>query len=212
MKYTIINSSNLNILIILVYIILMATVAWICLQYLPSTENFDNLDNSKLLQELKASNKELQNIKSELEIESKNKERLNFLSQNFNKIVDIKNLTINDVTYPQIDLNKWKIISDSTELKNLVISAKTFKNIYKVGDIITLNSDYLIDKKQICYGNGADELIYPECMVCSIDDEGIDWKNKISKTNINKVCLFDTNIKSTSLVPNLLECQTMCNI
>jgi hypothetical protein len=95
-----------------------------------------------------------------------------------------------------------------------------FKNIYKPGDIVNQNSTFNIGKNEICYRN-KDKLLdidnkfinnYPNCMVCSINDnkDTIGWTN--THTNIDKICLFNTNPEPNSGIPNFDNCKTMCNI
>ena len=51
-------------------------------------------------------------------------------------------------------------------------------------------------------------------MVCSVHDKNFyntqEWKN--TKTNIDKVCLFNDNNKNYPGVPNLEQCKKFCKV
>ena len=167
---------------------------------------------------------------SKLEDKIKSQDRAYYISSNFDKIdehsfsgMDFIANKFDSDGYPQMDLNEYKVVSNETQLDQIIDEAKTFKNYYKSGDIVTGNSSFNIDKNNICYRTDGKlmELTpefkkkYPQCMVCSTVDKNQlansdSWRN--TKTNIDKVCLFNPKSKKDSGIPNLKGCKKMCNL
>lgn len=196
----------------------------------PSTE-MTPTDKLKLkYNKLTIKNKEL-NLSNEKLEDKIEKQKMDFyIASNYNKINEksLQNLPMisrqfNSSGYPQVDLDDFTIIKNKQNLDKVVQKAKTFKNIYKPGDIVSDNSSFNITKDNICYRNNGKPMKvtrefkdkYPECMVCTTipaeklkDSES--WKD--TKTNIEKVCLFNPKSKDNSGIANLKECKKMCSI
>mgnify|MGYP003385989585 FL=1 len=122
-----------------------------------------------------------------------------------------------------MNLKKYRIIKNEKQLQKIIDEAKTFKNNYKPGDIVTDKSSFNIGKNDICYRTDGKRMKltpeftdkYPQCMVCNtIDKEDLadsdTWKN--TRTNINEVCLFNPKSKKDSGIPNLAGCKKMCGV
>jgi len=153
-------------------------------------------------------------------------ERTQYIANNYNKIVDSSfpdelnflNVYFTSIDLPKIDLSTYNVISSQSQFDDLIKQAKEFVNFYKIGDIVTKNSTFNIDKNTICYKNTttpiSNEYIisHPDCMACSINDDYENtksWKN--TKTNIDKVCLFNNNASPNSGIPNLSDCTKLCS-
>jgi hypothetical protein len=183
------------------------------------------------LQEIKSQNNALKISKSMLEENIKKQNRTLFLSENYYKIEDnsFNNQLefINDdfanVKLPEKNLNGKTIISNNIDWHNLLTKASEYKNSYNVGDVVLKSSDFNISKDDICYKDYSTHLSsdpnfkkkFPECMVCSINPESNytntnSWKN--TKTNIQKVCLFNPNVSDNSSILNYNGCKKLCNI
>lgn len=207
------------------------------------TEKFDlinnsdfNLKNKKIstehiLNELVNKNKELENITNTMQNVLEKQSNAIYISQHFNKVDsssfnDELNYMLYDFAntkFPTIDFDGKKIINNNQELNVVLDEISKMKNIYKPGDIVLNNSTFDIAKNEICYRNNGKpfkptkEFLsqYPNCMVCSIEDENNlydsnGWKN--TKTNINKVCLYNPSAESNSGIPNLDQCKKFCQI
>jgi hypothetical protein len=185
----------------------------------------------QLYQQLKSKNTILSDSNSHLEKSLKEKERAIYLSKFYNKIdeksfnneVDFINTNFATTILPTAELTGKKIISNQNELSNVLNEVKTFKNMYNVGDIVTQNSDFNITADNICYADHMDKLAadpefkkkYPNCMVCSVNPESNykftnSYKN--TKTNINKVCLFNPNASANSDEFNYDGCAKVCSV
>lgn len=195
--------------------------------------NLTNLTSnisSEVIKELKQTKKEFDSAKEKIFKKIKEHDQAVFISNNFNKVNpdsfdqnnEFMNLYFNN-DYPKIDLSKFKLINDQSELNNLISQASKFKNIYVPGEIVNSPSSFNIDKNQICYQHKGSILnsdpnfmtSYPECMVCSINSSN-NYKNMPSwtntKTNIKEVCLFNPNPEPNSGIPNLQDCKKFCGI
>lgn len=131
------------------------------------------------------------------------------------------------VQFPSVDTIRSKdlmFISNTNELSDVVNKAKSMKNFYNVGDLVVSNSTFGIDKNKICFGSGANTGAeigkFTECMVCSVipDDQlenSRSWKT--TRTNINKVCLFNPNVDPNTSSPadaiaSMEQCKKFCKI
>lgn len=201
------------------------------------TEGFKNIsDNDKkspqdLMNKLKQQNKELNTIKNTLQNKLMEQSQAIYLSQNFNKVNPLSfedQLTyllvdFADTKFPEIDMDKKKIVSTQSDLDTVLAEAKDMKNFYKPGEIVESNSTFEITKNNICYRQNnkpikpTPEFVakYPNCMVCEVEDDK-NLKNtqgwKHTKTNISKVCLYNPNAEPNSGIPNLAQCKTFCNL
>lgn len=188
----------------------------------------------QIMNDLKQKNAELANMKDTLQNKLLEQSQAIYLSQNFNKVDpssfndQLSYLLVDfaDTRFPEINMDKKKVINTQTELDTVLADAANMKNFYKPGEIVTSNSTFGIGKNEICYRQNnvpikpTPEFMakYPNCMVCAIEDEYDDvdlvntsgWKN--TKTNISKVCLYDPKAKPNSGIPNLTQCKTFCNI
>ncbi len=253
MKYKIVNSNFSNIngnsytssshenedsgLAILIYIILFSILFYLIYKLIFVKENFENTCDTKnnnsgaIVAELKNENKELANFKNTIDNKMVELERAKFLTDNYDKIVTEPDDKLTPSIYasfeksnlPLIDIDKYRVIQDTSDLTNLLSQVSKYKNIYKPGDIVTDPSTETINKNIICYQDKG-KLIettpeflknYPECMVCSINEssdlkDSLGWKN--TKTNISEVCLYNPNPDPNSPIPTLNDCKKFCKI
>lgn len=224
----------------LLYIVLFFVIIFIIYKIIfiyNKTETFDNLVATKtlspeeLMQELQSKNMELTNMKNTLQDKLQEQSLAIYLSQNYDKVdsssfddelsfllVDFANTQL-----PSIDTEGKQIVQTQAELSGVLSEASGMKNFYKPGDIVSSNSTFNIGKNDICYRSNGKPIKpdptfisqYPNCMVCSVESEDtLDnsnaWLN--TKTNINKVCLFNPKAESNSGIPDLKQCQQFCNI
>ena len=188
----------------------------------------------QIMDDLKQKNAELANMKDTLQNKLLEQSQAIYLSQNFNKVDpssfndQLSYLLVDfaDTRFPEINMDKKKVINTQTELDTVLADAANMKNFYKPGEIVKANSTFGIGKNEICYRQNnipikpTPEFMakYPECMVCAVEDETNNedlfntpgWKN--TKTNISKVCLYDPKAKPNSGIPNLAQCKTFCNV
>ncbi len=197
---------------------------------LPKSSSFNNI-NQELVDQLKQSKEEISNLKEKILKKIEEHDKAAFISKNFDKInpdsfdqeLEYIDLYFKNNNLPRTDLSRYKIIKNQGDLDNLIATASSFKNIYQPGDIVTTGSTFDIDKNKICYQHKGALLKddptfttnYPDCMVCSINppetyDKTNSWYN--TKTNIKEVCLFNSNSKPNSGIPNLDDCKKFCNI
>jgi hypothetical protein len=191
-----------------------------------------NLPTSEIISELVQKNNELQNISNTIQNKLTQQNQAIYVSQNFNKIDpssfddELAYILSNvvDTQYPTMDMSSTRLISTESELSNILSEAKQMVNIYKPGDIVTSNSSFGISKNDICYrANGKSikpthDFIskFPNCMVCTVEDansslyDSKGWKE--TRTNIDKVCLYNPASESNSGIPNLKDCQKFCSI
>jgi len=183
------------------------------------------------LQQIKSLNNALELSKQTLENVVKKQERSIYLSNNYYKIDDTSyinelnfiNNDFMDVKLPSMDFKNKKIIESEKELNDYINKCSEYKNIYKVGDVVLKSSDDNITKDDICYKDHANKLSvdpefkqkYPECMVCSVNPESDysntkSWKN--TKTNIQKVCLFNPVSSSDTSILNYDGCKKLCKL
>ena len=235
-KYIILNSDNQNnstIFYLFYIVIIFATLSlFVNLFSYGRQENFADSttkDNNKILTELETKNKELTLIKTTLENKLKEQSRATYLSSNFNKVdessftdeMDFLDIYFENTDLPQIDLNKYTIVTTQNDLDNKIKQASKFVNLYKAGDIVTENSSFNIDKKKICYPDANGNITidqdflktYPDCMACSINDDYKDtksWTN--TRTNIDKVCLFNQTAAENSGITTMTDCKNLCKI
>lgn len=190
--------------------------------------------NLTLEQELQTANSTLNTLKISKEIleESMKKQaRALYLANNYYKIDDSS--FNNEVTFinddfvnirlPQSDFNGKTLITTASEWSDVISKANSYKNLYTPGDVVIKPSEYNISKDTICYKDYETHLTndptfktkYPECMVCSINPD-TDYKNtkswKNTKTNIEKVCLFNPNATNDSTNLNYTGCKNLCKI
>lgn len=186
---------------------------------------------NQILTELIDKNKELTNIKNTIQNKLEQQSKAIYISQNYDK-VDSSSFndelmfllfSFQNTKFPEINLEKKKTIETKSELESVLSEAKNMKNFYKPGDIVSVNSTFDIDKNNICYRNDGNPIKptveflqrYPECMVCSVESEKDVYNTnswKTTKTNINKVCLFNPDAESNSGLPNLSDCKNFCGI
>lgn len=179
-------------------------------------------------------NNELNNIKDKLKNVLDEQNKAIFLSQNYDKInsssfdgkMDFFLTDFSNTNFPLVDIKDKKIIKTESELNNLLTKVSKMKNFYKPGEIVDAYSDFNIGPSDICYRDLKNKNVLmeqlPNCMVCSVKSmsnqpENVNnlinsksWKN--TKTNIDKVCLFNPNAENNSGVANLEQCQKFCNI
>jgi len=126
-----------------------------------------------------------------------------------------------DIKLPESDLENKRLINTVDEFNDEIKKANGYKNFYKVGDVVIKPSDYNISKDDICYrdykkslsNDSQFKIKYPECMVCDVNNDS-DYTNtkswKTTKTNIQKVCLFNPNAPSASTILNYNGCKKLC--
>jgi len=191
-----------------------------------SSSNISNSSSLKNpnLENLITENNELSDKLNNLEEKIILQNRIQYISNNFIKINDssfpdeykLINLYFKHLELPEIDLSTYYVISKETDFDILLKEAEKFINLYEPGDLVTTNSSFKIDKNTICYKNISDNLYirgHPDCMVCSVNDEYLNttgWSN--TRTNINKVCLFNKDAKPNSGIPSESDCKKLCNI
>jgi hypothetical protein len=200
-------------------------------------ENFENeyietkQNSENIVSELKEKNKELGMIKDNLQNKLIEQSQAIYKSQNFDKVdessfndeITYLLTNLDNTKFPEVDMENKKIVQNQMELNNILVEATKMKNFYKPGDIVNVNSTFNINKDNICYRHNnksikpTPEFIkkYPDCMVCSIEnnnnlERSNGWEH--TKTNISKVCLYDSKAKPNSGIPNLNECKKFCNI
>jgi hypothetical protein len=182
------------------------------------------------LQEAKSLANTLKVSKETLEESIKKQARALYLANNYYKIDDSSfndqsnfiNNDFMDVKLPKSDFKNKILISTQAEYNDFIAKASNYKNLYKVGDVVVNPSNYNITKDNICYKDYEKHLAidpefkqkYPECMVCSINPN-TDYKNTKSwektKTNIHKVCLFNSNAPNDSSILNYDGCKKLCS-
>jgi hypothetical protein len=232
-KYIISNinsDSNNDGIIYLFYIILFFIIIFFIRNFLYSDyfiDSFANVSSEQIKSESNIKSDELDNLKNKL----KQQNRDLYIYQNFNKIdpssFDIELGIIKNDFYktdlPGIDVSKYVIINSQPKLDLIINQCSSMKNYYKPGEIVTANSSLSIDKNNICYrskGKPLDNINevsknYPDCMVCSVlPDSDVNDSNswKHTKTNIDKVCLFNTNAPKDSNIPDLNQCKKFCSL
>jgi len=241
-KYEILNSkSNYDsIIFYLLYIVLIFVVVFIIFKIIYKFNNYENFKNTtdnqnklspETMQELIEKNNELTNIKNSIQDKLEKQSKAIYISQNYDKIdsssfdneVDFILGKFNSTTFPQMNLDGKKIINTESDLSSVLNEVKLMKNFYKPGDIVLTNSTFDIDKNKICYRQDG-KLIkptvdflqkYPECMVCTVESEQNLYESnpwKTTKTNINKVCLYNPTAETNSGIPNLNDCKKFCNV
>jgi hypothetical protein len=190
-----------------------------------------NIIPGKIISRLVDKNNELEAIKNIIEDKLKEQSQAIYISENYNKInsnswEDELSFLLVDLTntrFPEINMDGKKIVNSQDELNTVMSEVKEMKNFYKPGDIVTANSTFGITKNDICYradgkpikANKEFMSKFPDCMVCSVENSkqltNTDtWKN--TRTNINKVCLFNPAAESNSGIPNLKQCQNFCGV
>jgi hypothetical protein len=183
------------------------------------------------LQEAKIQNNLLKTYKENLEEVMKKQIRSLYLANNYYKVDDSSlnneimfiNDDFMDIRLPASDFNGKILIKTPKEWNDLIAKTKTYKNFYKVGDVVLNPSEYNISKDNICYKDHLKHLNsdpnfkkkYPECMVCSVNPEQDYTKTKSyanTKTNIHKVCLFNPSAPDNSNILNYNGCKKLCRI
>ena len=173
-------------------------------------ENFTN--NKELQKELENYKKKIllieieeEKIKTELEI-LKNYEKIND-----DEFIDIKmNTNIGNIP-TELKGNNIKIINSNDELLYLLSKSHRQKNIYKVGEAVTNDSTFYINKNDICYKDipTSDRHLYEGCLVCSINPTNNYLKTE-TKTNINSVCLYNNKSNKDKSIPSSTLCKGLC--
>lgn len=198
------------------------------------SENITNnksSDNKLTMESLIQQNKELTQMKDIIQEKLDKQSKAIYISQNYNKVdsssFDDEMIFLLDdfvnTIFPQIDIDNKKIIKTNSDLESVLNQIKQMKNFYQPGDIVKKNSTFDIDKNNICYRHDGkpikptQDLLnkYPECMVCSVEPSDNVYNSKAwktTKTNINKVCLFNPTAQKNSGIPNLQDCQKFCAI
>jgi hypothetical protein len=191
----------------------------------------ENLSIEQELQTAKSTLNTLKISKEILEDSMKKQARALYLSKNFYQIDDSSfnnevsfiNNDFTDIRLPQSDFSGKTLINTPSEWNNVISKANSYKNLYVPGDVVIKPSEYNISKDTICYKDYETHLTndptfkqkYPECMVCSINPD-TDYKNTKSwtntKTNIEKVCLFNPNATNNSTNLNYNGCRNLCGI
>lgn len=191
----------------------------------------DNKSNKSTMESLIQQNKELTQMKNIIQEKLEKQSKAIYISQNYNKVdsssFDDEMIFLLDdfanTIFPQIDTDNKKIIKTNSDLESVLNQIKQMKNFYQPGDIVKKNSAFDIDKNNICYRHDGipikptTDLLnkYPECMVCSVEPSEDIYNSKAwktTKTNINKVCLFNPTAQQNSGIPNLSDCQKFCAI
>jgi hypothetical protein len=243
------NTSDECTIFYLLYIVLFFVIIFIIYKIIfclnSPKESFENVSTittaetpsetpQQIMNNLKQKNTELSDMKNTLQNKLLEQSQAIYLSQNFNKVLpssyndQLSYLLIEfaDTKFPELNMDKKKIVNTQNELDTILIEAASMKNFYKPGDIVTSDSTFGIGKNEICYRQNnisikpTPEFIdkYPNCMVCAVENENdnIDLKNTSgwanTKTNISKVCLYNPNAKPNSGIPDLTQCKTFCNI
>ena len=224
----------------IIYTILILVVVYILYKIYSFTffsENFDtsttisNLTPEQLMTELQSKNEQLNSMKNKLENKLEEQSKAIYLNQNFDKVdessfndeINFLTLEFNNTDLSQIDLSTFNVIDTSAKFNNIINEAHAFKNLYNPGDIVNTKSSFNISPDDICYRSNGKQIKsdsnfvknYPDCMVCKVDDatniyDSNSWKN--TKTNINQVCLFNTNADANSGIPNMQQCRKLCNV
>ena len=241
-KYQIVNSNqNENsTFFYLLYIVLILVIIFLIYKislYLTPSANIDNFTTTQMLtpgqqmESLQQENVQLVYIKNTLENILSEQSRGIYLSTNYNKIdessfndeVNFINTDFDNINLPSIDLSNSNVISTQAELNNVLSEVSLMKNYYNSGDIVTANSTFNISKNDICYRSNGKPINpdpsfvknYPNCMVCSTESpETLSNSNawQHTRTNINKVCLFNPTSEANSGIPNMQQCKQFCNI
>ncbi len=191
----------------------------------------ENMSIEQELQNAKSTLNTLKLSKNILEESMKKQAKALYLSNNYYKIDDSSfdneisfiNDNFADIRLPQSDFNNKTLVKTTSEWNDLISKANNYKNFYEPGDVVIKPSDANISKDNICYKDYESHLTndpsfkqkYPECMVCSVNPD-TDYKNtkswKNTKTNIEKVCLFNPNIKNNSTNLNYDGCRNLCGL
>ena len=239
-KYTISNNSfntDSYVVFYIFYIILFFILLFV-INFIFTTKYIDMYDNvsssnssqeqvqENILSELNLKSEEINSLKNKLEQQN----RQIYISQNYDKIdsssFDVQLALIkNDFSktdFPNVDLSKYTTINSKDEYDLLVNQCSSMKNYYKPGEIVTANSTLNINKNNICYRTDGKPMEnineiskkYSECMVCSVIPDSIvkdsnSWKN--TKTNIDKVCLFNSKSQDSN-IPDLNQCKKFCSL
>ena len=244
-KYTIVNANSQNSCVdYFFYIIIFILLIYLCINIITNNnyrniltnihERFDMMNmlpasSCSSSNEYKRENEMLKENEKMLQDTLKKKERAIFLSKKYNKVaeksidneIDFINTYMQKTVLPTDSFDNKIIVTNEQQLNNLINQTKMFKNIYKVGDRVTTNSDFKINKDDICYNDHQDKILkdpnfkqkYPSCMVCNINPEKSykntkSWEN--TKTNIHKVCLFNDNAQPHTDVLTYDGCAKMC--
>ena len=237
-NYQVVNSNSKNYdctIYYIFYIILIFIIIYLFSRsfFLTYWENFASESSTPTsensIKNLITQNEELNQIKTVLQEKLVQQSRAIYLSDNYEKIVEdsfndevnFLNLEFDNIILPEINVENYVLVESENQLQGMINQAQGFVNIYKPGDIVYNNSTFGIDKNTICYPDlKKDQEMdpdflknYPNCMVCNINNpysETKSWHN--TKTNIDKVCLFNYNAEQNSGIPTLEQCQSLCEI
>ena len=218
-KYKLVNSNEDEVCVdfYIFYIVLIFIVIFTV--FYINNYNIEGFFNSNTDDNLNQKINELEKQKRELLI-ANNYYKVDDTS--INEIITFVNDDFNNNELPSFHKQKYRIIQNQMDLNKFKDDISRFKNIYKPGEIVIDDSDFNITKNDICYrDNGKliktdDDFLakYPQCMTCSVHEKNIydtrEWQN--TKTNIDKVCLFNENNKNLPGVPNLEQCKKFCKV
>jgi len=198
------------------FIIIIIFLSLYLISLIYNSNNPENFNTISDIDKLKTQTKELENI-----INQQN--RAIMLGRDYNKVSEFDynsfiQTDFDDIQLPSSTLMNKRLITNNSDLANIITQANNFQNLYKVGDIVSKNSSFNISKDDICYKDISKDLKtssafkskYPSCLVCSVNNN---YKNtnsyKNTKTNINKVCLFN-DVPPDNSIPNKSECVRLC--
>lgn len=241
-KYRIVNLNYDDNCVIfnILYIVLIFVIIFIVYKIIYNfyyRENFENISTKKkltsdqILQELKQKNNELTEIKNTLQNKLKEQSIAVYISDNYDKVDsssfddELSYLLLNfaNTKLPSINMEAKTVIQSQSQLNSILSEARNMKNFYNPGDIVTKDSTFGINKHDICYRSNGKPIKtesvfmekYPDCMVCSVENPENLYNSgawNTTRTNINQVCLYNTNSEDNFGVPNLEQCQNFCGL
>ena len=191
----------------------------------------NELTPEQVMNNLQIKNDELTNIKNSLQNKLQEQTNAIFMANNYIKVdsssyndeLSFLLLDFSNIKLPEIDTSTKKMIDTQNELNIVIDEAKHMKNFYKPGEVVTENSTFGITKNNICYRHNGKPIQttpafteqYPNCMVCTVESPNDvhnthSWQH--TKTNIDKVCLYNPTATSNSGIPNLDQCGKFCGI
>lgn len=232
-KYYIINSNKSKFCIdYLFYIIIFIFLIFFIFNF-DNKENFEKDKDAKLFnkdelyKQCMLNNEFISKKNKELEKKINDQNRMYYLKNNYDKIDNINNELLNkyfkNTSFPKANLKNKTIINSEQDLLKIKDDLSKYKNIYKVGDIVTQRSSENISSDDICYKDydmNKDDNIelknkYTNCMVCSINSPE-NYKNtnswKKTKTNIKDICLYNVDATDNSPIANLSRCKKICKV
>lgn len=225
----------------LLYIVLFFVIIFIIYKIILSfskNEGFATVETTsnmltpeQILMNLQVKNEELLNIKNSLQSKLQEQTNAIYIANNFSKVdsssyddeLGLLLLDFASIKLPEIDTKDKKLIDTQNQLNVVLDEARHMKNFYKPGEIVSENSTFGIAKNDICYRSNGKPIKttpdfiakYPNCMVCTVEDPNDvynthSWQH--TRTNIDKVCLYNPTAEKNSGVPNLDQCKKFCSI